>query len=436
MSRLATRLLAVLVPAAPAAARRRPRRDGDRRRRRRRREGHQHRRRPSPTGRPRRGRSSSTPRPRPRPTSSAPPSTTRVKRLTRDRAVPRPGRARRALGRVPHLHARRALRPRGRSSGRASAAELVPTGVDVELSVDRPPPTVPHRARTLRPGGRHGDRVGAHAPASARRAGSRSAPAPAAPGHPAGGRLGQPRRLRRRRLPRRRERDSIGREPEGPPRLTLPPTTGSGRTRAPSSTRRLAALLAPVALQFPTAAARRDGGDRGRRPGDARAWTDSPRSIQFVPAPEEASVDIIRTAAALGQRRLSVTVALPRPRGPGASRDAGAGAGRPVAPSTSPPSVGRRDGRPSRCERRVATPSDVGDSALAYDGAADTVALSVPARALGAPRWVRLGVKATATPSRRATDPGDRARVLADDGHRGGRQGLNSVGKGPRIRRG
>jgi len=71
---------------------------------------------------------------------------------------------------------------------------------------------------------------------------------------------------------------------------------------------------------------------------------------------------------------------------------------------------------------------------VAYDGAADTVALSVPARCVGAPRWVRLGVRTRATPRLYAENPGT-VFFLVDDGHRGGFR-ENSIGKGPRIHRG
>lgn len=64
---------------------------------------------------------------------------------------------------------------------------------------------------------------------------------------------------------------------------------------------------------------------------------------------------------------------------------------------------------------------------MAYDGAADTVALSVPARCIGSPRWARLGIKVTASPE---ADPEAQTMTIyfADDGHRGGLR-ENSIGK-------
>ena len=194
---------------------------------------------------------------------------------------------------------------------------------------------------------------------------------------------------------------------------------------------RLATLLVPVALLLPTAAHAGTVATEDAE-GDARAWT-ADQEFQLVPAPQEASVDITSTAAAFAQRRLSVAVHLrdlevrPRhatvlriwtPRGTFDVTAERLSARRPTV------SMARQRGETSRCR---------GLSVL-YDGAADTVALSVPARCIGAPRWVRLGVRATASPR---ADPNDPSTVFlfADDGHSGGLR-ENGITKGPRIRRG
>jgi hypothetical protein len=195
---------------------------------------------------------------------------------------------------------------------------------------------------------------------------------------------------------------------------------------------RFAALVAPVALLLP-AAAHAETVVTEDASGDARAWS-AYQEFQFVPAPEEASVDVTRTAAAFGQRRLSVAVHF---------RDLEVRVRHETLVRVWTP----RGAFDVTAERRSARPATVslarkGGDALgcrglnvAYDGAADTVALSVPARCVGAPRWVRLGVKATATPRVDADNPSTDVFFLADDGHRGGLR-ENSIGKGPRIRRG
>jgi hypothetical protein len=193
----------------------------------------------------------------------------------------------------------------------------------------------------------------------------------------------------------------------------------------------LAALLVPAALLLPTAAhsetvATEDGA------GDARAWT-AYQEFQFVPAPGEASVDVTRTAVSFGQRRLSVAVhfrdlevrarhqALVRLWTPRGAYDVTAE--RPSARRATV-SLARKGAGAPRCRGLSVT----------YDGAADTVALSVPARCIGAPRWVRLGVKATATPRTDAVNPGA-VFFFADDGH-SDKLRENSIAKGPRIHRG
>ena len=194
---------------------------------------------------------------------------------------------------------------------------------------------------------------------------------------------------------------------------------------------RLAALLAPAALVLP-AAAHAETVVTEDATGDARAWTDY-QEFQYVPAPDEASVDVIRTAAAYVPSRLSVAVhfrdlevrvrheTLVRVWTPRGAFDVTAERRSALRATVS---LARQGGDAVRCRGLSA----------AYDGAADTVAISVPARCIDAPRWVRLGVKATATPRLYADDPGT-VFFLADDGHRDG-LGEKSIGKGPRIHRG
>ena len=166
--------------------------------------------------------------------------------------------------------------------------------------------------------------------------------------------------------------------------------------------------------------------------GDAEAWTYF-EEFQFVPAPEEASVDITRTVASFGDRRLHVAAefrdlevrprhdTLVRIRTPRRTFDVIAA--RRLA---------------SRATIELTNPRD-GDFAcrglrVSYDGAADTVSISVPTRCIGSPPWVRLGVKATASPT---ADPDPQAMVVffADDARRDADTG-STIGMGPRIHRG
>lgn len=192
----------------------------------------------------------------------------------------------------------------------------------------------------------------------------------------------------------------------------------------------VAVLLA--ALAVPPVAAHAERVVTDDPSGDARAWTYF-QEFQFVPAPQEASADITRTAAAFGQRRLSVAVHLRdlevRPRHETLLRiwthgDTFDVSAERLSARRATVSVARQRGEAFGCRGLRVT----------YDGAADIVALFVPARCIGAPRWVRLGVKVTASPE---ADPEAQTMTIyfADDGHRDTHR-EDSLGKGPRIRRG
>jgi len=166
--------------------------------------------------------------------------------------------------------------------------------------------------------------------------------------------------------------------------------------------------------------------------GDAEAWTYF-EEFQYVAAPQEASADITRTLVSFGHRRLDVAVefrdlharpshdTLVRIRTPHRSFDVIA-TRRMAASATVVLTNPRDDDLVCRGLRG------------SHDGATDTVSMSVPTRCIGSPRWVRLGVKATAVP---AADPEAQTTVVffADDARRLGRTGT-SVRLGTRIRRG
>ena len=199
---------------------------------------------------------------------------------------------------------------------------------------------------------------------------------------------------------------------------------------------RLVAVLLPAVLLLP-AAAHAEKVVTEDAIGDVQAYsaeTIAGGDLVLVPAPDEPSPDILRSVAAHGDRRLSVTVhfrdlvltgfhsTLIRVFTPGGSRfDI---------------SVDKDPG--SRADASLA--SQQGDSTCRglraeLDRAADLVAVSVPTSCLGAPRWVRLGVGAFAiSESAEASDP-DSFTVLIDDGHRDVVR-ETSIGKGPRIHRG
>lgn len=198
--------------------------------------------------------------------------------------------------------------------------------------------------------------------------------------------------------------------------------------RTPS---RLVALLVPLVLLAP-AAAHAEKLVHDDAVGDAEGWTYE-QEFQLVPAPQEATADITRTVAALGNRQLRVTIhfrdleARPRHdmvvrvRTPHTTFDVLAerqNASRPTVELTNP------DDDPFACRHLD----------VRYDGRADVVSVSVPTRRIASPRWVRVGVKASATP---AADPDLQPMVISyfDDALREGGT-AQIVRLGARIHRG
>lgn len=197
------------------------------------------------------------------------------------------------------------------------------------------------------------------------------------------------------------------------------------------STRLLAVLLPVTALLLP-AAAHAEKVVTEDAVGDAVSYTESPDgSPQFLPAPDYAGVDIVRTAVDHGEHRLRVTVrfrALERdpfqftpirvitPRGNYDLLVERLG-GKPIA------TLGR--GRKEVDCRGVKAKVDLGS---------DTVTTSLATSCLGTPRWVQVGVGAVAL----TEDPSspEMLAVFADDGHRDGTIRESTIKKGPRVRRG
>ena len=193
---------------------------------------------------------------------------------------------------------------------------------------------------------------------------------------------------------------------------------------------RLAALLAASAVLLPAAAhaekvvTHDPAGDV-----DVVGWL-ADEDAELPPTPDPAPADIVRTAAAHGDRRLSIEVhfrdlADTRTLSTRILVRTPAGAFRIE--------VDKEEGRRAQTtlSRRWET---VECRALRarLDAGADVVAVSVPTACLSSPPWVRLGVTASAPlPS---TDPAVLASTV-DDGHRDSFR-FRSIGTGPKIHRG
>lgn len=199
---------------------------------------------------------------------------------------------------------------------------------------------------------------------------------------------------------------------------------------------RLVTVLLPAALLLP-AAAHAEKVVTDDAVGDARSWTmdwESEQEPEFLLAPDEVSTDIVRTVAAHGAKRLSVTVHF---------RDL-----QTTRPQFTVVRLFTPDGAytvnvekmpGARAVTEFVTRKDAEAECRALkgkvDGAADAITVSLPTSCIGAPRWVQLGVGAIGFDMPVDDEQATTETLFADDGHRGSISD-NSIGRGPRIRRG
>jgi hypothetical protein len=193
---------------------------------------------------------------------------------------------------------------------------------------------------------------------------------------------------------------------------------------------RLVALIAPAALLAP-AAAHAEKVVTHDPAGDASVvgWL-ADEDAELPPVPDPSPADIVRTVAAHGERRLSITVHFAELAG---VRDHSMQVLVRTPSGAYRVQVEKEEGR--RARAMLTHRWQQGDCralSARYDAGADVVKVSVPTACLSSPRWVRLGIKAFAPLA--TTDPAVLASTV-DDGHRDTVR-LMSIGKGPRIRRG
>ena len=151
---------------------------------------------------------------------------------------------------------------------------------------------------------------------------------------------------------------------------------------------------------------------------------------ELPPTPDASPADIVRTVAAHGDRRLSITVHLTELAG---VREHALQVLVRTPSGAYRVDVDKLEGRRVRTTiTRRWEPVDCPALRARYDTGADAVAVSVPTACLSAPRWVQLGIKAFAPLP--ATDPAVLASTV-DDAHSDTYR-VFGVAKGPRIHRG
>ena len=193
---------------------------------------------------------------------------------------------------------------------------------------------------------------------------------------------------------------------------------------------RLVALIVPAALLAPVAAHAEKVVTHDPA-GDATVvgWL-AEEDAELPPVPDPSAADIVRTVAAHGDRRLSITVHFTELAG---VRDHSMQVLVRTPSGAYRVDLDKEEGRRVRSTiTRNREAVDCRALLARYDTGADAVAVSVPTACLSSPRWVRLGIKAFAPLA--TTDPAVVASTV-DDGHRDTVR-LMSVGAGPRIHRG
>jgi hypothetical protein len=192
----------------------------------------------------------------------------------------------------------------------------------------------------------------------------------------------------------------------------------------------LVALLVPAVLLAP-AAAHAEKVVTHDPIGDVSVvgWL-ADEDAELPPTPDPSAADVVRTVAAHGDRRLSITVHFAELAG---VRE------HSLHLLVRTPSGAYRVGVDKEQGRRVRTtmtrrwePVRCRAVRARYDTGADAVTVSVPTACLSSPRWVRLGIKAFAPLP--ATDPTVLAST-ADDAHSDSFR-VFGVSTGRRIHRG
>lgn len=155
----------------------------------------------------------------------------------------------------------------------------------------------------------------------------------------------------------------------------------------------------------------------------------------FLPAPDETSVDIVRTVVAHGRARLAVSVRF---------RDLARLSEHETSMRVMSPSGDRFDLRvatgPGGGVRTVATLNDRSFSCrglrAVLDGDLDRIGVSLPTACVGAPPWVRVGVTADGVEDTSTEEHPDNFEMYVDDGHSDTLDPRNWPVLGPRVRRG
>ena len=198
----------------------------------------------------------------------------------------------------------------------------------------------------------------------------------------------------------------------------------------------LLALLVPAALLVPSAAQAEEvvtedpAGDAVRV---VPAPVDGSGEDEIVPAPENATTDVVRTVVDHSATRVRVSIRL---RELGSGR-AYYGVLQIRTPAGSYEVEAERLGRNPRLDmtRRGHT-VDCARLRATSDRDRARVVVTVPTACLASPRWVQLGIGVVRVETTTTETGAEEVVALADDAHRPGTIHTDALAKGPKVRRG
>ena len=194
--------------------------------------------------------------------------------------------------------------------------------------------------------------------------------------------------------------------------------------------RTLPAVVLPVALLLPVAAHAEKVVTRDPAGDVVTLVTDEDGAEEVVAAPEYARVDIVRTVVDHRVNRLRVSVRF---------RELGRGPFQFTVIRVVTPRekfdlfVERLGGKPIVTMSRGKKELECAGLRARVDRSTTSVTTTLPTACIATPRWVQVGVGAIAIDEDGSVP--DVLATYADDGHRGTIRD-NSIGKGPKVRRG
>ncbi len=199
---------------------------------------------------------------------------------------------------------------------------------------------------------------------------------------------------------------------------------------------RLVAVLVPVALGLPAAAAHAEKVETIDPAADVLYLGETGQGADdldnLVPAPDNTTADVVRTVVDHAASRLRVRIDL---RELGRSRTYFAVLRVRTPTGTFEVETDHLGRRPQTDITRRSRAVECPRLRAANDRAAARATITIPTSCLGDPRWVQVGVGVASVETGTTAEGAEEAVVFADDAHRAG-EIRDRIALGPKVRRG